>query len=60
MKIKTWKDIAMHRVGCPYKGVDIRSTEVEMVKYHSGYCPGCIVPVKREEVKNEKKNAAKQ
>jgi hypothetical protein len=31
-----------------------------MAKYHSGYCPGCNIPVKWEEEKQEKENAALQ
>jgi hypothetical protein len=58
MKIKQWRDISVHKPGCPYKGVAIHGTEEEMAKYHSGYCPGCTVPVKWEEEKQGKENAS--
>jgi len=49
MKMKKWKDKALHRAGCPYKGVAVYGTETEIAKYHSGNCPGCNVLVKWEE-----------
>jgi hypothetical protein len=53
MKIKKWKDITAHGAGCPYKGVAVYRTEEEMAKYHSGICPGCNIPVKWQEEKQE-------
>jgi hypothetical protein len=47
--MKKWKDIAVHRPGCPYKGVALYETEENMAKYHSGYCPGCNRPVATSE-----------
>jgi endogenous inhibitor of DNA gyrase (YacG/DUF329 family) len=58
MKMKKWKDIAGHRPGCTYKGVAVYGTDEEMAKYYSRYCPGCNIPVKWEEEKQEKENAA--
>jgi len=54
MKMKKWKDLAVHRAGCPYKGVAVHGSEEEMTKYYSGNCPGYNVPVKWEEEKQEK------
>ena len=58
METKKWKDTAGHKSGCPYKGVMIQGTAGEMAKYHSGYCPGCNIPVKWEEEKLEKEITA--
>lgn len=57
MKMKKWKDIAGHKTGCPYSGVAVYGTEEEMIKYHSGYCPGCNTSVKWEEEKQEKNSS---
>jgi hypothetical protein len=51
MEMTKWKDTAGHKPGCPYKGVPVSGTAAEMAKYHSGYCPGCNIPVKWEEEK---------
>jgi len=56
MKIKKWRDRAEHKLGCPYKGVAIHGTDEEIAKYHSGYCPGCNIPVQWEEIKQDKEN----
>ncbi len=53
-EMKKWKDIALHKPGCPYKGVAVYGSEEEVAKYHSGYCPGCNVPVKWQEEKQLK------
>ena len=53
-----WRDIAEHKPGCPYKGVAVCGTEVEIAKYHCGYCPGCGVPVKWEKLQQEKENTS--
>ena len=58
MEMKKWKDTAGHKAGCPYKGVAVSATAGELAKYHSGYCPGCNIPVKWEEEKQEKEHAA--
>jgi hypothetical protein len=47
--MKKWSDLALHRTGCPYKGVSVFGTEEEVAKYYSGNCPGCNVPVNWEE-----------
>jgi hypothetical protein len=52
-KMKKWTDMAGHRPGCPHKGIAVYGTDEEMVKYYSGYCPGCNVPVKWEKEKQE-------
>ncbi len=53
-RMAKWRDASSHKPGCPYKGVSVSSTREEMERYHSGYCPGCGVPVKWQEVKEEK------
>ncbi len=60
MKSKKWNDAAPHKIGCPYKGVGIKSNDSEMAKYYSGYCPGCNVPVKWTLAEEEAASAAKQ
>lgn len=47
--MKSWHDLAKHKMGCPYIGIAISGTEEEIVKYHTGYCPGCNVQVNWEE-----------
>ncbi len=47
--MKKWGDLALHRTGCPYRGVSVFGTEEEVAKYYSGNCPGCNVTVKWEE-----------
>ena len=54
IRMKKWKDLAVHKSGCPYRGVAIYGTEAEITKYHSGICPGCNVPVKWEEERLDK------
>jgi hypothetical protein len=54
IKMKKWKDLAVHKAGCPYKGVAVYGTEAEIAKYHSGYCPGCNAPVKWQEEGHDK------
>jgi len=46
MKMNKWKDAALHKAGCPYKGVAVYGDENDMARYYFGYCPGCNVPVK--------------
>ena len=46
MKQKKWKDVALHKVNCPYIGIAVYGTENELVKHYSGYCPGCNTAVK--------------
>jgi hypothetical protein len=58
MEMKKWKDTAGHKLGCPYIGITLVGTAEEMVRHHSGYCPGCNIPVKWEEKKQEKEKAA--
>ena len=58
MEMKKWKDSAGHKLGCPYIGITLVGTAEEMVRHHSGYCPGCNIPVKWEEEKQVKENAA--
>jgi hypothetical protein len=56
MRMKKWKDLAVHRAGCPYKGVAVYGSDAEIAKYHSGNCPGCNVLVKWEEEQQERSN----
>jgi len=58
VKMKKWKDLAVHRAGCPYKGVAVYGTDAEINKYHSGNCPGCNVQVKWEEEEQEKQKSS--
>jgi hypothetical protein len=46
MKQKKWNDVALHKAGCPYRGIAVYGNENELVKYYSGYCPGCSMTVK--------------
>jgi len=56
MRMKKWKDLAVHRAGCPYKGVAVYGSDAEIAKYHSGNRPGCNVLVKWEEEQQERSN----
>jgi hypothetical protein len=56
-KMKKWKDLTVHRAGCPYKGVAVYGTDAEIAKYHSGNCPSCNVLVKWEEEQQEKQTS---
>jgi len=58
MEMKKWKDTAGHKLGCPYIGITLVGTAEEMVRHHSGYCPGCNIRVKWEEKEQEQENAA--
>jgi hypothetical protein len=54
VEMKKWSDSALHRTGCPYKGVAVFGTKEEVAKYYSGNCPGCNVPVKWEEERSDR------